>query len=508
MSVEREVSVDWAGGWECARAIVTVMTTSSPAQPVVRADGSGRWAVTLAATVVSTYALDLVATAGGVLLALSGVFGDLAGGWLLTIVVVSYLIWGLGLRTALRANHALLEQTAVSTSLLSKLAWQVARRTAAGKAARRWASTAGYVSWELAKEIPYYIAAAGAVLIGESIGVDDVLIFLTGANLTAALYEYGIGRGTEVWLARHRFSSFETDWDPGRYLAEYYSEVQADEQHTIRFMVEALRDTPTGQTVLIFGTGPTLHHAFPVAGRAAEIHLADYLERNLDEIRRWLRRDPGAHDWRPFVRYTLQCEGIDSPTPEQVEQREERTRTTVTSMLTADARRRPPLDSEYDAVVSAYCADSATADHATWYAMLRNIVGLVRPGGMFLTAALRSCRSYVVGGKRFPCAGIDELDIGAALEGWFRSITVQTQEVPEHAPQGYGGIVLAAGAGRLDPLPPGRVSDPPAIHGPVRGPARSPRRRPTSRGAPASKENSHDHRTVGCPRRRPRVPGQ
>ena len=135
----------------------------------------------------------------------------------------------------------------------------------------------------------------------------------------------------------------------------------------------------------------------------------------------------------------------------------------MTSMLTADARRRPPLDSEYDAVVSAYCADSATADHATWYAMLRNIVGLVRPGGMFLTAALRSCRSYVVGGKRFPCAGIDELDIGAALEGWFRSITVQTQEVPEHAPQGYGGIVLAAGAGRLDPLPPGRVPDPPAI---------------------------------------------
>jgi hypothetical protein len=433
------------------------MTTTSPARPAGRAAGAAPWAVTLAATAVSTYALDLAATAGGVLLALSGVLADLGRGWLLIVVALSYLIWAFGLRTALRANHALLERTAVSTSLLSKIAWQAARSAAAGAAARRWASMAGYLAWELIKEIPYYLAAAGAVLIGDAIGLDDALVFLAGANLTAALYEYGIGRGTQAWLVRRRFASFETGWDPGRYLDEYYREVQADEQHTIRFLVEALRDTPPGQTVLIFGTGPTLHHVFPVAGRAAEIHLTDYLEGNLGEIRRWLERDPGAHDWRPFVRYTLQCEGLESPTPQQVEKREERTRTTVTRLLTADARHPRPLADQYDTVVSAYCADSATADRATWYVMLRNIVGLVRPSGMFLTAALRGCRSYLVGGKRFPCADVDELDVRRALDGWFHDCTVQTHDVPEHAAQGYDGIVVAVGTDRLETLPAGPI---------------------------------------------------
>jgi len=435
------------------------MTTSSPTRKVTRDDRTARWAVTLVATAVSTYALDVVAAAGGVLLSLSGALSGLDRASLVAVVALSYLIWAFGLRTALRANHALLEQAAVSTSVLSKLAWQIACRGTSSTSARRWASMAGYLAWELIKEIPYYVAAAGVVLIGDSLGVDDALIFLAGANFTAALYEYGIGTGTQAWLSRRRFSSFETDWDPRRYLDEYYRDVQADELHTIRFMVEAVRHTPPDQVVLVFGTGPTLHHVFPLAGRAAEIHLADYLDTNLDEIRRWLRRDPDAHDWRPFVRYTLQCEGIELPSAEQITRREERTRATVARLLTADARRSQPLPGVYDTVVSAYCADSATADRATWSTMFRNIAGLVGPGGTFVTAALDRCQSYVVGGKRFPGADVDADDIGAALDCWFQSSTVHTHDVPEHADQGYRGVVLGAGSGRLDPIPDGPIPD-------------------------------------------------
>ncbi len=72
---------------------------------------------------------------------------------------------------------------------------------------------------------------------------------------------------------------------------------------------------------------------FLAAPHASELHLADYLPENLHEIERWLAREPGAHDWRPFVRYTLQCEGIVAPTDEQVAQREELTRAKVTRLL-------------------------------------------------------------------------------------------------------------------------------------------------------------------------------
>ena len=95
-------------------------------------------------------------------------------------------------------------------------------------------------------------------------------------------------------------------------------------------------------------------------------------------------------------------------------------------------------------MVSAYCADSATDDRAIWadvHAAHR------RPraarAALFVTAALRRCRDYVVGGKRFPSADVDEHDLRAVLAPRFAHATVEARRLAEHAAQGYSGIVLA-----------------------------------------------------------------
>ena len=96
-------------------------------------------------------------------------------------------------------------------------------------------------------------------------------------------------------------------------------------------------------------------------------------------------------------------------------------------------------------MISAYCADSATSDRATWELLMRHITGLVRPGGTFVTAALRRAGHYAVGGKRFPSASVDEGDIRAVLEPDFdvRRGAVEVREVGEHEALGYSSIVLA-----------------------------------------------------------------
>ncbi len=66
---------------------------------------------------------------------------------------------------------------------------------------RKVASAVGYVSTELAKEIPYYAGAFGAALLTDAVSADDALIFLGGANLGAAAYEYGLARLTRAFLA-------------------------------------------------------------------------------------------------------------------------------------------------------------------------------------------------------------------------------------------------------------------------------------------------------------------
>ncbi|GAA3389451.1 hypothetical protein GCM10020369_39620 [Cryptosporangium minutisporangium] len=414
-----------------------------------RRAGLLRWVISLVATAASTYALDAVATAAGIALVASGLLAGLDHAWALAFLAATYLAWIQGLRTSLPANRTLLTTTGTSTNVLSKAAHDLVRRATTNERAGRIAADAGYVGSEIGKEVPYYVGAFGAVLLSDSVGSREALVFLGGANLVAAAYEYGLGRLTRAALRRRRrYASFEADWVPAEYLAGYYRQVEPDEIATIAFLVEAVRRAPQGRPMLFFGVGPTLHHVFAAAPVASEIHLADYLPANLREIQRWIDRDPAAHDWRPFVRHTLRCESGErgeEPTSEQVTAREELARAKITALIQADARNPRPIDRRYSAVVSAYCADSATADRTTWTVFMGHITSMVRPGGLFVTAALRRCRGYHVAGKLFPGADIDEDDVRAVLERDFDVADgdVVVHEVPQGDVHGYSGIVLA-----------------------------------------------------------------
>ena len=131
-----------------------------------------RWAVTIAATAASTYALDAIATAAGIALAASGVLGGLDHLLVLGLLVASYVVWGVGLRVSLQANWSLLEETGTSTNVLSKAAFDLATLRTASPRARRLATSAGYVGTELAKEAPYYAGAFGTAVLTDSVVVE------------------------------------------------------------------------------------------------------------------------------------------------------------------------------------------------------------------------------------------------------------------------------------------------------------------------------------------------
>jgi hypothetical protein len=156
--------------------------------------------ITLGATVASTYALDAVATAAGVALVATGALRGLDHWLVVAFLAGTYVAWGAGLRVNLAANLDLLERTGVSSNALSKAAFELARLRRWSARARRIAAGTGYVATELAKEAPYYAGAFGAALVSDSISSNDALIFLGGANLGAAAYEYGLARLTRALL--------------------------------------------------------------------------------------------------------------------------------------------------------------------------------------------------------------------------------------------------------------------------------------------------------------------
>jgi NNMT/PNMT/TEMT family protein len=238
------------------------------------------------------------------------------------------------------------------------------------------------------------------------------------------------------------------DWVPSDYLAEYYRDLQEDERSTSRYFVEQIRAAPPGP-MLCFGCGPTLHHVFLAAPWTTEIYLADYVPENLAEIERWRQGQVGAHDWSPFVRYTLLCESGREPSDAEIGARMDLLRTRIAGLVHADATLADPLGAQFrgrfSAVLSPYCAEATTSNKAEWAQYCRNIASLVGDKGLFLTSAVRLCSRYKSGSRYFPATPIDEKDLREVLLRDFRedSVQVEVREVLDHASQGFSGILLA-----------------------------------------------------------------
>ena len=238
-----------------AKSIVSAR--AAPAKPGRRTRGCTRppaargrrawsaWLITLAATAASTYALDAVATAAGVLLVASQLLSGLDHTRRARLPGrVVRAVGNFGLRANLRANWLLLRRTGTSTNVLSKAAFELAGRR--GARARSGSRPARATSpTELAKEAPYYAGAFGAAVLTDAVSSNDALLFLAGANLGAAAYEYVLARLTRRLLpARGSCASFDTDWVPQEYLTDYYSVVEPDERETIAFFVDAMKAGP------------------------------------------------------------------------------------------------------------------------------------------------------------------------------------------------------------------------------------------------------------------------
>lgn len=246
-------------------------------------------------------------------------------------------------------------------------------------------------------------------------------------------------------------SAVFSQWNPAAYLATYYSQVEVEERHTLRFLTQEAQKLPPNASVLEFGIGPTLHHMLPFAARAREIHVADLLPANLAAVRQWCRAEPGAFNWHAFTREVLICEGIIDPGETVIQAREQLVREKLTRCLIGDARRHHPLGEhhtcKYECVVTCYCADSATANKHDWFRYLQHTTSLLAPGGQLIVAALRNCSSYNVGQHQFPSARIDEHDLRRALTllGFdMSSAILQVCETPEQAAFGFESIVLAS----------------------------------------------------------------
>ncbi|KAK9394953.1 nicotinamide N-methyltransferase-like [Crotalus adamanteus] len=139
-----------------------------------------------------------------------------------------------------------------------------------------------------------------------------------------------------------------------------------------------------GDTLIDIGTGPTIHQFLSACESFQEIIATDYTNQNREEVQRWLKKEPGAFDRTPVMKYVCELEGDKEKWPEK----EEKVRRAVKQYLKCDVTQPNPLAPlvlpPADCLLSTLCFDAVFKDIPTYRSAFRNISSLLKPGGHLL----------------------------------------------------------------------------------------------------------------------------
>ena len=135
------------------------------------------------------------------------------------------------------------------------------------------------------------------------------------------------------------------------------------------------------ETLLDIGAGPTVYSALCFRDVAKRVHLADYVDRNLDVLRKWVRREETI-DWVPTIKVIKRTEGGPVPTENVCQEVEEKARGLVKSggIHFADVHQNvvvPELaGKQADVLVSIFTLESACRNYEEYCKCVENMVSL------------------------------------------------------------------------------------------------------------------------------------
>lgn len=216
--------------------------------------------------------------------------------------------------------------------------------------------------------------------------------------------------------------TYLSHFNPRDYLEKYYSfgSTHTAENQILRLLLKKLFSIfcvagVKGDLLIDIGSGPTIYQLLSACESFKTIIASDYTDQNLQELEKWLKKEPGAFDWSPVVTYVCELEGNRVKGAEK----EEKLRRAVKQVLKCDVTQSRPLGATSlplaDCLLSTLCLDAACPDLPTYRAALRNLSGLLKPGGhLVLVDALKSSY-YMIGEQRFSSLSLDREAIEAAV---------------------------------------------------------------------------------------------
>ena len=216
--------------------------------------------------------------------------------------------------------------------------------------------------------------------------------------------------GSSTDLNNHATVSTGKEYDdffePKAYLGSRFESVSEHHAGILNCLHQFYQTVPTGVKILDIGTGPIISYMISAASKASEIVLAEYTQKNRDELQLWINGDPGAHDWDQYFRHIVQeLEGKDN---HAVVERKQKLRQVIKAVVPCDITADPPIEDEfkgpYDVVLSSLCLEAACSSEKEYIAAVERLWKLLKKGGRLLLQSVEAptkTHYYIVGKQKF-----------------------------------------------------------------------------------------------------------
>ncbi|XP_077161293.1 nicotinamide N-methyltransferase-like isoform X2 [Paroedura picta] len=205
------------------------------------------------------------------------------------------------------------------------------------------------------------------------------------------------------------------------YVETQYSFRPVQEDKKLSFSLKTLHKAfhlggLKGDTLIDIGSGPSIYQLLSACECFQEIIATDYTDQNREEMQRWLRKEPGAFDWSPYVKYVCELEGDR----EKWAQKEEKLRRAIKQVLKCDVTQPNPLAPvslpPADCLLSTLCLESACKDLPTYRLALENISSLLKPKGHLVLLAVLEDTWYRVGQHKFSYLYLDQKSLAEVVK--------------------------------------------------------------------------------------------
>nr|XP_004655834.2 phenylethanolamine N-methyltransferase [Jaculus jaculus] len=199
----------------------------------------------------------------------------------------------------------------------------------------------------------------------------------------------------------------------------------------------------SGRALIDIGSGPTIYQLLSACAHFEDITMTDFLEVNRQELRLWLREEPGAFDWSPYSQHVCLIEGKG----ESWREKERLLRARVKRVLPIDVHQPQPLGAATtaplpaDALVSAFCLEAVSPDLTSFQRALSHITTLLRPGGHLLLIGALEESWYLAGEARLAVVPVCEEEVREALVlGGYQVRDLRTYAMPAHLRTGVDDV--------------------------------------------------------------------